>query len=90
MRSTARYGGSTLRQDFILYRDQPWVEIRVRVDWHEQLKLLKLAFPTALSEPAATFEIPYGVVERPVDGTEAPGQRWVKSKKHFAVLRPQQ
>lgn len=76
-RATAHYGGSTLRQDFILYRDQPWVEVRVRVDWHEQLKLLKLAFPAALSEPAATFEIPYGVLERPVDGTEVPGQRWV-------------
>jgi len=77
VRATARYGASTLRQDFILYRDQPWVEVRVVLDWHEQLKLLKLAFPAALSEPAATFEIPYGVLARPVDGTEVPGQRWV-------------
>ena len=64
--ATARYGDSTLRQDFILYRDQPWVEVRVVLDWHEQLKLLKLAFPAALTEPTATFEIPYGVLERPV------------------------
>jgi len=77
VRATAHYGASTLRQDFILYRDQPWVEVRVVLDWHEQLKLLKLAFPVAVAEPTASFEIPYGVLERPLDGREVPGQRWV-------------
>jgi alpha-mannosidase len=77
VRATSRYGASTLRQDFILYRDQPWVEVRVVLDWHEQLKLLKLAFPVAVVEPTASFEIPYGVLTRPVDGREVPGQRWV-------------
>ncbi len=78
VRATARFGASTLRQDFILYRDQPWVEVRVVLDWHEQLKLLKLVFPVAVTDPAATFEIPYGVLARPVDGREVPGQRWVE------------
>jgi alpha-mannosidase len=77
VRATASYGASTLRQDFILYRGEPWVEVRVVLDWHEQLKLLKLAFPVAVSAPEATFEIPYGVLARPVDGREVPGQRWV-------------
>ena len=77
VRATTRFGGSTLRQDFMLYRDQPGVEVRVTLDWHEQLKLLKLAFPVAVADPVATFEIPYGVLERPTDGAEVPGQRWV-------------
>ncbi|MEP7356977.1 MAG: glycoside hydrolase family 38 C-terminal domain-containing protein, partial [Anaerolineales bacterium] len=77
VRATTHFGASTLRQDFSLYRDQPWIEVRVVLDWHEQLKLLKLAFPVAAADPTATFEIPYGVLERPGDGREVPGQRWV-------------
>lgn len=76
-RATAHFGASSLRQDFIVYRDQPWIEVRVVLDWHERLKLLKLAFPLAAGAPQATFEIPYGVLARPVDGREVPGQRWV-------------
>ena len=87
VRATARYGASSLRQDFILYRDQPWVEVRVMLDWHEQLKLLKLAFPVAVQDPVASFEIPYGVITRPVDGSEVPGQRWADVSGRLAASR---
>ncbi len=74
--SKSFYGKSTLIQDYIVYHGLPWIEVRVIVDWHEQLKLLKLAFPIQVQSPKATFEIPYGVIERPSNGLEVPGQRW--------------
>ncbi|MFC4427270.1 alpha-mannosidase [Deinococcus navajonensis] len=76
VRTTSRYGRSTLTQDFILYADLPAVEVRVRVDWHETQRTLKLLFPTHLHFPQATFEAPYGVTTRPTDGNEEPGHRW--------------
>jgi alpha-mannosidase len=47
------------------------------VDWHEQLKMLKLAFPLAVEEPQSTASIPYGHIQRTDDGGEEPCQSWV-------------
>lgn len=77
VRAYGQYGESTMQQDFILYKSCSWVEVRVVVDWHERLKLLKMAFPAAVATPQATYEIPYGILTRPVDGREYPGQRWL-------------
>ena len=76
-RVTSSYGKSTLTQDFIIYKKFPWVEVRVTVDWHEHLKLLKLVFPVNVQAPTVDCEIPYGVIRRTPDGTEVPGQRWI-------------
>jgi alpha-mannosidase len=77
LRVESRYGSSGLVEDFVLAAGDRAVEIRVVLDWREQAKLLKLRFPTRLHEPEATFEIPYGAIERATDGDEEPGQRWV-------------
>ncbi|RAP75220.1 alpha-mannosidase [Paenibacillus montanisoli] len=77
MRVTSRYGMSVLRQDFILYRDKPGIEVKAKLDWHEKHKMLKLSFPVRVRDPKATYEIPYGYIERPVNGEEEPGQRWL-------------
>jgi alpha-mannosidase len=76
IRGKSFYGKSTLIQDYIVYQGLPWIEVRVIVDWHEQLKLLKFTFPVNVQKPTASFEIPYGVIERPTNGLEVPGQRW--------------
>jgi len=39
------FADSRCYQDIILYRDSPVIEFRMMVDWHEQHKALKLAFP---------------------------------------------
>lgn len=39
--------------------------------------MIKAAFPLAVKEALAEFEIPYGSVARPADGTEVPALRWV-------------
>ncbi|PGH46897.1 alpha-mannosidase [Streptomyces sp. Ru87] len=77
LRVESAYGRSTLVEEFLLSAGSRQVEIRVTVDWHEQLKLLKLRFPTALTGTTATHEIPYGHLERTPDGTEEPAQAWV-------------
>jgi alpha-mannosidase len=76
VRIKSYYRQSTLLQDFILYKDLPWIEVRTVVDWHEKHKIFKLAFPVQVEAPLASYEIPYGVLERPVNGREVPGQRW--------------
>jgi alpha-mannosidase len=77
LRVESRYGRSTLREDYVLAADRPYVDVRVALDWHEQLKLLKLRYPTPVEAESATFETPYGHLERPANGHEDPGQSWV-------------
>ncbi|REF36440.1 alpha-mannosidase [Thermasporomyces composti] len=77
VRIESGYGTSTLVEELILGAEARHLEVRVTLDWHERLKLLKLRFPTALRNPVATYEIPYGHLERPTDGAEEPGQSWV-------------
>ena len=57
---------------------------RKHVDWHEDHVLLKAAFPLAATSGKATFEIPYGSIERPTTRNnswekaqfEVPAQQW--------------
>ena len=54
------------------------------IDWHETHVLLKAAFPLAATGPKATYEIPYGSIERTTTRSnswekakfEVPAQRW--------------
>jgi alpha-mannosidase len=77
LRVEREWGRSTLVEEFLLGHDADHLEVRVTIDWREQAHQLKLCFPTALTRPTATYEIPYGSIERPVDGGENPGQSWV-------------
>jgi alpha-mannosidase len=77
VRVESTYGSSRLREDYMLSADAPYVDVNVVLDWHEQLKLLKLRYPTNLDGLRATFEVPYGYLERDPSGHEDPGQSWV-------------
>ncbi|WP_353071785.1 alpha-mannosidase [Tunturiibacter gelidoferens] len=60
------------------------VRISTDVDWHETHVLLKAAFPLAATSGKATYEIPYGSIERPTTRNnswekaqfEVPSMRW--------------
>lgn len=52
-------------QDISLYAGLDRVDVANDIDWHETHILLKAAFPLAASSSEATFEIPYGTIERP-------------------------
>jgi len=84
VRVTRHWDKSTFVQNIILYSGLRRVDVVNDVDWHETHILLKAAFPLAASGPKATFEIPYGSIERPTTRNnsvedakfEVPAQRW--------------
>ncbi len=75
-----RYNDSTLKQYFSLFADSKMLEVSAEINWHEKHKMLKIAYETAATAPKAYYEIPFGVIERPADGEEEPGYRWVALK----------
>ena len=78
------WGQSTFVQDVTLYRGADHVIVSNDVDWHETHILLKAAFPLAAPSSHATFEIPYGSIDRPTTRRnsfekakfEVPAMRW--------------
>ena len=77
IRSISTYGASTLTIDWMLYAGSRNLEAKVTLDWHEHLKMLKFSFPVDVASPSATYESPYGHIERATKGDENPGQRWI-------------
>jgi alpha-mannosidase len=72
------FGGvTTVQQDLVVYRDLDRIELRHEADWQERYKILKLAFPAAVTAETAAAEVPYGVVARPAAGGDYPAQTWV-------------
>lgn len=59
-----RFGNSTIRQRISL-GPTPGIRFDTVVDWHEEDKLLKVAFPVNVNAARATYEIQFGNVERP-------------------------
>lgn len=64
-------------QDLILYAGLPRLDVRMTVDWQERNLMIKAAFPLNLKSGQAEFEIPFGSITRPADGTEVPALRWI-------------
>jgi alpha-mannosidase len=75
---------STIQQDITVYSGVPRIDVNTQVDWHEQHVLLKAGFPVNVHSDKATFEIPYGTIERPTTRNtpeeqgmfEVPALRW--------------
>jgi alpha-mannosidase len=96
IRVTHATAHSTIAQDITLYADADYVDIVNDIDWHESHILLKAAFPLAASSPFATYEIPYGTIERPTTRNnswedakfEVPTMRWADlgDKQHGLSL----
>lgn len=59
-----KFGQSTIRQRISLGPSSALV-FETEIDWHEEDKLLKVAFPVNVHSPSATYEIQFGNVERP-------------------------
>jgi alpha-mannosidase len=81
LRATVRvisvHGDSSLTIDWSLASGSENLEAKVTLDWHEHLKMLKFSFPVNVESPVATYEVPYGFIERETNGDEDPGQRWI-------------
>ncbi|MCC7494253.1 MAG: alpha-mannosidase [Fimbriimonadaceae bacterium] len=71
------YGRSALILRYLLPRRGTEVGLEARVQWAEQDRLLKLAFPLAGELARYCGQVAYGVGELPTNGDEAVAQRWV-------------
>jgi alpha-mannosidase len=79
-----KWQNSEFVQDVTMYPNVPRVDVHMTTDWHEKHILLKVAFPLNVRADKATFEIPYGTVERPTTRNtpaekaqfEVPALRW--------------
>ena len=84
LRVKNHFQNSTFVRDIILYAGVPRVDVKMQTEWHEKHILLKVAFPVSAHSDKATYEIPYGSVERPTTRNtpaeqaqfEVPAQRW--------------
>ena len=84
IRVTHKWRNSRFIQDISLYANLDRVDVWNHIDWHETHVLLKAAFPLAASSANATFEIPYGTIDRPTTRNnsvekakfEVPALRW--------------
>lgn len=88
LRKTVRvmrhWQSSKFSQDISLDAGADEIVVKNDFDWHETHVLIKAAFPLAASSAKATYEIPYGSIERPTtrDNSfekakfEVPALRW--------------
>ena len=67
-------GQSALHAQWRVYADEPFVELRLRVDWNEKLKVLKLVWPW--SGDAREDGISGASLRRANDGRELPLRDW--------------
>jgi alpha-mannosidase len=84
IRVTSHMGNSKFVQTIGLSANGDEVNVDNQFDWHESHILLKAAFQLAASGPFATYEIPYGTIDRATTRNnswekaqfEVPAMRW--------------
>jgi alpha-mannosidase len=84
IRVIRQWQSSKFVQTISLEEGSDKVDIDNEIDWHESHVLLKAAFPLAASGPFATYEIPYGTIDRATTRNnsweqaqfEVPAMRW--------------
>jgi alpha-mannosidase len=64
VRFTRNFGSSTLEQRMVVDAGSRVLRFETEVDWHEEHKFLKVAFPVSVRSSRATYEIQFGHVER--------------------------
>ncbi len=84
VRVVRTHRASRIEQEIIVYDALPRIDFVTRVDWQERQVLLKVAFPVEIVAEQASFEVQFGVVQRPThrntswdeEKFEVPAQRW--------------
>lgn len=91
---SGRIGSSDLLRQIRVYAGQTMMELRLRVDWNEHNRVLKLQLPCAGFAPAKRWDgISGGALERVLDGVERPLRDWILladgSERRLGVLSPE-
>jgi alpha-mannosidase len=83
IRVTRTWQSSKFVQDITLDAGADQVDVANDIDWHETHALLKAAFPLAATSDKATYEIPYGSIQRPTTRNNS----WEKAQFEVPALR---
>jgi alpha-mannosidase len=83
IRITRSWQNSKFVQDIVLYSGMDEVIVVNDIDWHETHVLLKAAFQLSASDSMATYEIPYGTIQRPTTRNNS----WEDAKFEVPALR---
>jgi alpha-mannosidase len=84
IRVVKKFQNSTFVQNITLYSKIRRIDVPMEADWHEKHILLKVAFPVGVRSDKASYEIPFGSIERPTTRNtpaekakfEVPAQQW--------------
>jgi alpha-mannosidase len=84
IRVVRKFQNSTFTQDYTLDAGSPRLDIVTDADWHEKHILIKAAITPPVQSDYATYEIPYGSIQRPTTRNtpeekaefEVPAIRW--------------
>jgi alpha-mannosidase len=83
IRVTRTWQNSKFAQTISIPHDTGIVDIGTDIEWNETHVLLKAAFPLAVTNNFATYEIPYGTIERPTTRDNS----WDKAQFEVPALR---
>jgi alpha-mannosidase len=64
LRFVLAIGKSKIRQDIVLARNSKRLDFRTFMDWRENHKMLRVAFPVDIISAQASFDIQYGFIKR--------------------------
>jgi len=89
IRIVKKFGSSSFKQEILIYRNINQIDLYFEGDWHERYKFLKVAFPVNIENSYATYEIPFGVIQRfdhslasPLQNElEFPERKWEEADK---------
>ena len=84
LRFTHHILSSTIWQDIVISPQDPEIRFETKVDWREygyfdrDAPMLRAVFaPAVPGASGATYEIPFGTLERPCDDNEYPSLNWI-------------
>lgn len=65
VRAEWTYMSSRIVQDTVVYARSPRIDFQTEIDWYEHHQVLKACFPVDVNTTRASYEIPFGYIERP-------------------------
>jgi alpha-mannosidase len=83
IRVTRHWQNSKFVQDILLDAGSDEAVVENDIDWHETHVLLKAAFALSATSPFATYEIPYGTIQRPTTRNNS----WEKAQFEVGAQR---
>jgi alpha-mannosidase len=76
VRVTSHWQNSKFVQTISIPHGADYVDVDNEIDWHETHVLLKAAFPVSATSPFATYDIPFGTIDR----TTTRNNSWEKAQ----------